>query len=117
MGNRTDTLAITEHELEGGGLLLELEGELDLATAAGLRDVFAVAEEAGYERVVVDLSAVSAVDSTGLAVLVAVHKHLARSRGELVVVVENEQVAAQIKITSLDRLFTLCTSRDEALRR
>ena len=117
MTRRSGTLSISEHELEGGGLLVELAGELDLATAAGLRDVFAAAEDAGYERVIVDLSAVSAVDSTGLAVLVAVHKHLARSRGELIVVVENELVASQLRVTSLDRLFTLCTSRDEALRR
>ena len=109
------TLAVSEHELEGGALLVELDGELDLASAEGLRQVFTVAEEAGYERVVVDLSAVSMVDSTGLAVLLAVHKHLVRGRGELVIVVSNEQVAAKIRITGLDRLLRIYTSREQAL--
>src|SRR3954469_21679157 len=98
------TLAVSEHELDGGALLVELEGDLDLASADGLREVFAAAEEAGYARVVVDLSAVDAVDSTGLAVLVAVHKHLLRCRGELIIVVGNEDVAAGISVTGLDRL-------------
>ena len=113
----TTTLGVSAHELEGGVLLVELDGELDLASAQTMRDVFATAEEAGYARVVVDLSAVTEVDSTGLAVLVAVHQHLARSRGELVVVVGNEDIASKIQITGLDRVFTLSTSREEALRR
>jgi anti-sigma B factor antagonist len=108
-------LAVSEHELDGDVLLVELGGELDLATADQLRDVFAAAEKAGYARVVVDLSEVSAVDSTGLAVLVAVHQHLVRSRGELVIVVGNESIASKIKITGLHQLFTLSTSLEEAL--
>jgi anti-sigma B factor antagonist len=113
----TATLVVTEHELDTGVLLVELDGELDLATAEQLRQVFAEAEQAGYERVVVDLTDVSVVDSTGLAVLVAVHKHLVRSRGELVIVVGSESVATQIRITGLHQLFTLTTSLEDALSR
>ena len=109
------TLAVSEHELDGGVLLVALEGELDLGSAEGLREIFAAAEKAGYARVVVDLTDVSAVDSTGLAVLVAVHQHLVRSRGELVIVVGNESIASKIRITGLHQLFTLSTSREEAL--
>jgi anti-sigma B factor antagonist len=112
-----NTLAVSEHELDGGVLLVELDGDLDLASADQLREVFAVAEKAGYARVVVDLTEVDAVDSTGLAVLVAVHQHLVRSRSELVIVVGNERIASQIKITGLHQLFTLSTSREEALSR
>ena len=107
-------LAVSEHAL-GDVLLVELGGELDLATADQLREVFVAAEKAGYTRVVVDLSDVSVVDSTGLAVLVAVHQHLVRSRGELVIVVGNESIASKIRITGLHQLFTLSTSREEAL--
>jgi anti-sigma B factor antagonist len=114
---RTATLVVSEHELDTGVLLVELDGELDLATAEQLRQVFAQAEQAGYERVVVDLTSVSVVDSTGLAVLVAVHKHLVRSRGELVVVVGSESIVSKIQVTGLHQLFTLSTSLEDALNR
>ena len=53
-----------------GWFVLEVEGEIDMATAPKLRERLLAAVNDGAHRVVVDLSEVAFVDSTGLGVLI-----------------------------------------------
>lgn len=63
-----------------------LEGELDLASGSSLRTRLAtlVNENPPPRQVVVDLSQLDFVDASGISVLIAAHKSLARRGGELV---------------------------------
>ena len=61
-----------------GPSVLKLRGDLDLHTAPGLRERLAALIDAGSLRVVVDLSEVAFMDSTGLGVLVGAAR---RARG------------------------------------
>ena len=62
---------------DGGSWRLALSGELDLASADQLEDAIRQAEKGGGLRIVVDLSDLRFMDSTGLSVLLRAH---ARSR-------------------------------------
>ncbi len=53
-----------------GGVVVGVEGELDLATAPQLRDCLVAMAEEGQTQVVLDLTRLSFIDSTGLSVLV-----------------------------------------------
>jgi anti-sigma B factor antagonist len=54
---------------EGDSVTVAVAGEIDLSTADQLDAAIREAEETEINRIVVDLSALSFVDSTGLAVL------------------------------------------------
>jgi anti-anti-sigma factor len=56
-------------------LLVELGGEIDLANAGSLGDALCAALDRTTDPLVVDLSAVSFVDSSGIAMMLRVHKH------------------------------------------
>jgi anti-sigma B factor antagonist len=66
---RSDTFAIATRTLTSGRLLLAVDGELDLANAPLLREALD-RELAAGQRVLLDLSGVTFIDSTGLAAIV-----------------------------------------------
>lgn len=55
---------------EGEARVIRLEGELDLANAGALEEVFDEALATDANRIVVDLGALTFIDSTGIALLV-----------------------------------------------
>jgi anti-anti-sigma factor len=55
-------------------MIVEPNGEIDLATVGDLDDALRAAEAKGPARILVDLSAVSMLDSTGLRSLVSAHE-------------------------------------------
>jgi anti-sigma B factor antagonist len=106
---------VTEHELGDGLRLIDLHGELDLSTAARVRSALTAADEDGCKRVIVDLTDVPIIDSTGLSVLVVAHKRLSRTGRELVVILPETGMTTKFQIAGLDRFFSITTSRAEAL--
>jgi anti-sigma B factor antagonist len=91
-------------------------GEVDLYTAPELRQRLARVDEDGAERVVLDLSQVTLVDSMALGVLLGAKKRLATHGGSLDLVVASPDIRRIFEITMLDRVFTLHATRDEALQ-
>src|SRR6266571_803816 len=57
-------------EERNGAVIVRLAGELDLYNAHALRDELVAAAEREPERLVVDLSGLTFIDSTGLGVLI-----------------------------------------------
>ncbi len=56
-------------EMEGGGTLLALHGELDLGSAPVLEAALSELQSVGADRLVIDLGGLSFMDSTGVAVM------------------------------------------------
>lgn len=116
-------LAVTTDKVPGGWLVA-VNGEVDLHTAPALRSALdsAVARavaEAGADSaatdVLVDLSGVGFMDSTGLGELVGAHKALARSDGRLHLVAGSDRVARLLAITALDEVLTVHGDRASGL--
>jgi anti-sigma B factor antagonist len=65
---------VIAREHQGNAVVLACSGELDMASAPALERELLDAESAGPARIVVDLSGVEFMDSTGLHLLLSAHK-------------------------------------------
>src|SRR5690606_38106595 len=90
-----------------GRHLVAAVGEIDLATAPALRTELLTALVRYSPRLVLDLSGVTFLDSTGLAVLVAVHRRARAEGGELSLAGPRPVVRKLLGITYLDRVFPI----------
>ena len=98
----------------GDHTVLEVGGEVDVYTAPGLRERLVELVEHGARHVVVDLSRVEFLDSTGLGVLVGALKRLRAAGGTLGLVCSHERLLKIFRITALDRVFALYETVDAA---
>ena len=64
-------------------VILQPHGEIDLATVGDLEDSLRAAEATGTPRIVIDLAAVSMLDSAGLRCLVAAYDRAIEGHREL----------------------------------
>jgi anti-sigma B factor antagonist len=98
----------------GGATVVEVGGEVELHSASHLRDELLRAGEAEHPCVVVDLSRVTFIDSTGLGVLVGALKRV-REKGALSLVCPQRQVRRVFEITGLTKVFPMFSSLEEAV--
>jgi len=90
---------------EGGVAAVSLVGELDMATAPELEEAL-TGLEAGYERLVVDLSRCSFFASSGISILLEHNARAARDGFELVIVKAPPIVQRIFDLTHLDGVLT-----------
>ena len=93
------------------GRLLALRGRLDVRAAADVRLALADAVAAGEGDLVLDLSELTAVDATGLGVLVGAHRAAGRASRTLVLLDVPEGVARLLFVTRLHRVLRTARSR------
>jgi anti-sigma B factor antagonist len=107
---------VTTFERVGDAHLVLLSGEIDAFTAPSLRDDFhALVETGDASVVVVDLSAVTFLDSSALGALVGLFRRL-RERDAVLRIVEPRTAASRIfELTGLDSVFDLYPDRETAL--
>lgn len=96
--------------------VLAVKGEIDVSTAPELRERLLAVAQAGNNTVVVDLSDVTFLDSTGLGVLVSGLKRFRASEGDLRLVVTGRSVTKVFEITGLIDVFPIFESVDSAVQ-
>ena len=107
--------ALSETEVAGGGVLLAVRGELDVATVPALRDRLAALTENGGQRLLVDLREVSFMDSTALAAFIHARKRLANS-GRMALVIEPGSYARLIlEVTCLESVLDVADTVDDGM--
>jgi anti-sigma B factor antagonist len=105
---------------QGGRTVLAVGGEIDVYTAPSLQsraaEVIEEATAAGNPpRLVIDLSGVTFIDSTGLGVLVAVQNRAQDEQGSLVVVCSTERILKLLRLTGLTDVLTIKSSVEDAV--
>lgn len=94
------------HVTEQDGICtLVLKGELDIATAPGLRERLIELFTGGVREVVIDISGLRYVDSVGLGILVGGLKRYREASGDLHLRHPQEQVSQVLEITGVAQLF------------
>ena len=89
-------------EERGGTVHVKLQGELDISTAGPLEDNLQRVEADGPSLLVVDLSRLDFMDSTGLRLLISADQR-ARAEGRRFVLVRgNDIVQRVLRLTGLD---------------
>jgi anti-sigma B factor antagonist len=95
--------------------VLVVSGELDLGSSPRLRDAAVRQLLAGDRRLIIDLTGLEFLDSTGLGVIVAVLKRARTLGAELHLVIGRERVRAPFQITGVDGLLPIHDDLDAAL--
>jgi anti-sigma B factor antagonist len=108
-------LSLTTREI-AGHQVVHVRGEVDVYTSSVLRERLIELIDGGARSVVVDLSRVDFLDSSGLGVLVGALKRLRTTEGDLSLVVASDKLLKIFKITALDRVFALHDTVEAATR-
>ncbi|MBW3602435.1 MAG: STAS domain-containing protein [Actinobacteria bacterium] len=104
------------HRDEGAATVLEVAGEVDVYTAPKLRERLIELVQDGRHHIVVDMTKVEFLDSTGLGVLVGGLKRVRSHDGSLRLVCDKERILKIFRITGLTKVFPIHDSLDEALQ-
>lgn len=112
-------LELTTSETDGVSVLA-VAGEVDIYSAPQLDECMSSlinggSGDLGGARVVLDLSEVGFLDSTGLGVVVKALKRVRENEGTLNVVVADERIAKVFRITGLDKVVELHGDRASAV--
>jgi anti-sigma B factor antagonist len=105
-------LDVTERD---GWAVLAVGGEVDVATAPRLREQLISLVNQGSHRIVVDLTAVDFLDSTGLGVLVGALKRVRTHDGDLSLVCDEPRILKVFEITGLTKVFAMYADVDQAV--
>jgi anti-sigma B factor antagonist len=92
--------------------VLPLEGEIDLHVSPRLERSLASMIKKRPERVVVDLSGVTFIDSSGLAVLIHALQEVKKYGGKLTLAGLNDNVRSIFEIARLDQVFLIDPGED-----
>jgi anti-anti-sigma factor len=93
--------------------IIEPAGRLDITNAAQLRKQVAEITSNKPNLLLVDLTNVSFMDSSGLGALVSALKAVRAIGAEMVLCSPNEQVKMLFDLTSMSKIFKIYASREE----
>ena len=99
-------MEVTTHVF-GEAVILSIDGDMDAATSPLLAQKVNALLAEGKAKLVVDLSNVLFMDSSGLATLVLVHKRTRSARGEIRVCGLQEPVQELFDMTQIDRMLAV----------
>ena len=94
---------------------MPLEGEIDLHVSQGIAASLKTLTDAKPPTLVVDLSRVSYIDSSGLAVLIEAMQNVGAYGGKFALAGLQEGVRPIFEIARLDQVFRIFPTVDEAM--
>ncbi|MFD7768999.1 STAS domain-containing protein [Streptomyces sp. NPDC059787] len=100
-----EDLQVSARPLGAGRHLVTVEGALDLHTASQLSDVLQPLLLTGGRRVLVDLSGVAFLDSTGLTCLIAAYRTARNTGARLSLIAPGERVRRMLAVTGTDQVL------------
>ena len=100
---------------QGDWSVVEVGGEIDVATAPRLREQLISLVNAQKYRIVVSLEAVDFIDSTGLGVLISGLKRVRTHDGQFALVCTEPRILKVFEITGLLAVFDVHETIDDAV--
>jgi anti-sigma B factor antagonist len=95
--------------------LLDIEGEIDVYTSPQLKQDLVQLAERGIKKVIINLSKVEYLDSTGLGVLIGGLKRLREAGGNLALFGPGMRIQRIFEITGLNKIFDIYGTEEEAM--
>lgn len=90
---------------ESPATIFRIEGELDAVTVADIRPVVDKLATEGHKKIVVDLSGLRLIDSSGVGAIVSLYKQVKANGGSVVVRGVRDQPLAIFQLLRLDRIL------------
>lgn len=106
----TITTTAPTHEVR----VVNVEGEVDIYTSTQLKQEITDILASGTKFVLLDLSKVEYLDSTGLGLLIGALKRLREIDGNLIIVNPSQRIVRVFEITGLYKIFKVYPSLAEA---
>ncbi len=106
---------LAEEAGDAGAHVIGIRGEIHVTTAPRFAEHLTQAIERGKTAIVLDMSGVEFIDSTGLSVLLNGLRLLNQRRGHLALVCTNPTVLRLFQITNLDSTFDIFADRPQAI--
>lgn len=110
-------LELSEEQLDDVTRVISVSGEIHVTTAPEFSSRLSDAVAAGTRGVVIDMSSVEFIDSTGLSVLLNGLRRVTRAEGRMSLVISNPTVLRLFEITKLDSTFDIHPTRAAAVER
>jgi anti-sigma B factor antagonist len=107
--------SLTVGQLAPDVVCVGLSGELDMSRALLLEQELRAVEDTGPSCIVIDLSELHFVDSSGLARLIAAHRRSERAGWRLVLVRGSGAVQRLLSLSALDKAFVFVGRPEDAL--
>ncbi|HEJ83619.1 MAG TPA: anti-sigma factor antagonist [Desulfobacteraceae bacterium] len=105
-----------ESEQQGDILVvIPMEPRLDAAQATDFKSAIVDRINDGHTRILLDLSHVDFMDSSGLGAMVSILKTIGRD-GDLLLCGLGNTVESLFKLTRMNRVFRIFSTREEALQ-
>ncbi|HEX4083909.1 MAG TPA: STAS domain-containing protein [Chthoniobacteraceae bacterium] len=95
--------------------IIPLEGEIDLHESPNVREHLRPLIDAKAPRIYVDMTEVTYIDSSGLAVLIDAMQRIANYGGKFGLIGIRPAVRTVLEIARLDQIFRVYPDRDTAL--
>jgi anti-sigma B factor antagonist len=102
-------------EMKSGLTVCYVDGEIDINTSPGLKKSFDKLISSKAPKIVLNLSKVTYVDSSGLATLVEILKNMRSYGGKLKLSDMSLKVKSLFEITKLEKLFDIVSGEEEAI--
>lgn len=109
-------LQISDREWGERGITLVLKGEIDIYTAAQIRQRVLDSVSAGRVLIVANLQEVSYLDSTGLGVLIGALRRTRENDGDMIIVSSHPRLNKIFAITGLGKIFRIVEQEEIAMR-
>jgi len=106
---------LAEEAGDAGAHVICVRGEIHVTTAPRFAESLTEAIESGKTALVLDMTGVEFIDSTGLSVLLNGLRLITQRRGRLALVCTNPTVLRLFQITNLDNTFDIFADRPAAI--
>ena len=106
---------IQERVVDDRTTIVAVEGEIHVSTAPEFSAMLGATVEGGRTSLVLDLTDVMFIDSTGLSVLLTALRQVTHAGGQMAVVCSNPTVLRLFEITRLDTTFDIHAELEPAL--
>ncbi|MGZ4427817.1 MAG: STAS domain-containing protein [Nocardioidaceae bacterium] len=104
-----------ETRIDGDLGVIEAKGEIDMASAGMLRQAVTDLLGNGVSRLVLDMTTVTFIDSTGLGILVGARKKLQHLQGSFSVVCQSPRILRLFNITGLAAALSVYPTYEDAV--
>ena len=98
-----------------GAHIIRVRGEIHVSTAPQFAQHLSDVVESGKTAIVLDMTGVEFIDSTGLSVLLNGLRLVTQVHGRMAIVCTNPTVLRLFQITNLDETFDIFEDRDAAI--
>jgi len=97
-------------------MVCAIAGEITMNNSPELRKMFDTCIEHQEKKIVINLSGVNYIDSSGLATLIEMLQRLTKYQGRLRLCAMTEKIKSIFEITKLEKLFEIFSQEEDAIR-